>query len=93
MCVLEDVTTEATRRITVANYGQPGGKITSPKIAYVKVGTSERIKLGTKIIQKWIPLMSVLGDAKKQGKLVDVKDPTRAEDGSFIWDCQQLSLV
>ena len=87
MCVLEDVTTGTIRRITVANYGQPGGKISTPKVFYVKLGTSERIILGDRIIQKWIPLMSVLGDAKKQDKLVEAEDPTRAEDGSSIWTC------
>ncbi len=87
MCVLEDHEIDGTREIVTANYGQPGGKILTSKVAYSKFGNTERMLIGQRTIQRWIPLMNVLAGAQKESKLEDVEDVTRANDGSFIWTC------
>lgn len=87
MCVIEDRGVGVNRQIITANYGQPGAKIFSSKVTYLKSGNVERMKLGDRIIQKWVPLMDLLEGAKKQGKLEAAEDATRAEDGAFIWTC------
>ena len=87
MCVLEDRNTNGTREIVTANYGQPGGKIFSSKVTYSKFGNTEHMMIGQRTIQRWVPLMSVLAGAKKESKLEDAEDVTRADDGSFVWTC------
>ena len=85
MCVLEDRGEGSDREIVTANYGQPGGKILTSKVAYSKFGNTSKMVLGHRTIQRWIPLINVLSAAQKTKKLEDAEDVTRSENGDIIW--------
>jgi hypothetical protein len=81
MVVLEDRVSE----VEVAQYGAPGGKISTP-VRSVQSGLRTQ-RLGLRQVQRWLPLLDVLHAAQARGLLVAAEDPTRDAEGNPTWPC------
>jgi hypothetical protein len=83
--VLQDRRTEGVEEIQTANYGAPGGKISTSVTSHTMILGQPAVKLGDRAIRRWLPLGSMLTALQAAGTLVNAEDPTRSADGSLLW--------
>jgi hypothetical protein len=83
--VLEDRRAKGVEEIQTANYGAPGGKISTSATSHTKLLGQPAVKLGDRAIRRWLPLCSMLRRLRAADALMPAEDPMRTEDGSLIW--------
>lgn len=72
-CVVRE---HCANTIKTADYGQPGGKFRERVLTH---GPSGGLILGSRKIQRVLPLEAVIADAEKRGQLVEAERPAETE--------------
>ena len=88
--VLEDCREDDVSDIRTANYGAPGGAIRDSKVSYAKSKTGRFPVLGTRRIQRWVPLNRVLEGSQAANMLVAAEDPTHGDNGEVLWTSPEV---